>query len=432
MAALFGTSTSGRTQSKNLVEFRAGKMYMKEKMVHPDKRKGQVYVYQSDDSLMHFCWKDRTSGNVEDDLIIFPDDIEFKHVPQCTTGRVYVLKFKSSTRKMIFWMQEPKSDKDEEHCKKVNEYLNNPPTPGSSRGAGGSGLPSELSGLGEQDLQSILGGMSQQQLMQLLGGVGVGGPGGGLPSLMVRPGSAQSTVSEPPMRAQSSSGSRSTATADSVMSQPRPLTAAALPSQPAASTATPVTPSSSGSGTGSSGTGSSGTGSGGTGSGGGSSSSSSSTAAASTSGGAGRPQIQLSDLQNILSTMNVPASQKEGLDLAQALSPEAMIPLLANPDIQKKLVEFLPEGESLPKTETELKNTIQSPQFSQALTSFSAALQSGQLGPLMTQFGLGEDVANAAAEGDLEAFVKAMQEGMKKKNKEEDKDKDKGEEKMEQ
>ncbi|XP_067666053.1 proteasomal ubiquitin receptor ADRM1-B-like [Haliotis asinina] len=413
MAALFGTSTTGRTQSKNLVEFRAGKMYMKEKMVHPDKRKGQVYVYQSDDSLMHFCWKDRTSGNVEDDLIIFPDDIEFKHVPQCTTGRVYVLKFKSSTRKMIFWMQEPKSDKDEEHCKKVNEYLNNPPTPGSSRGAGGSGLPSELSGLGEQDLQSILGGMSQQQLMQLLGGVGVGGPGGGLPSLMVRPGSAQSTVSEPPMRAQSSSGSRSTATADSVMSQPRPLTAAALPSQPAGSTTTPTTPAS-------------------TGSGGGGGSSSSTTAAASTSGGAGRPQIQLSDLQNILSTMNVPASQKEGLDLAQALSPEAMIPLLANPDIQKKLMEFLPEGESLPKTEAELKNTIQSPQFSQALTSFSAALQSGQLGPLMTQFGLGEDVANAAAEGDLEAFVKAMQEGMKKKDKDDDKDKDKGEEKMEQ
>ena len=37
--------------------------------------------------------------------------------------------------------------------------------------------------------------------------------------------------------------------------------------------------------------------------------------------------------------------------------------------------------------------------FFQALSSFSSALQSGQLGPLMTQFGLGEDVANAAAQG---------------------------------
>ena len=35
----------------------------------------------------------------------------------------------------------------------------------------------------------------------------------------------------------------------------------------------------------------------------------------------------------------------------------------------------------------------------QALTSFSAALQSGQLGPLMNQFNLGEAVANSAAQG---------------------------------
>lgn len=62
--ALFGANN--RSQSKNLVEFRAGKMYMKEKMVHPDKRKGLLYVYQAEDSLMHFCWKDRTTGTIED------------------------------------------------------------------------------------------------------------------------------------------------------------------------------------------------------------------------------------------------------------------------------------------------------------------------------------------------------------------------------
>ena len=64
-SALFGTG-GGVRGVKNLVEFKAGKMNLKDKMVVPDKRKGLVYVYQSDDSLMHFCWKDRTSGIVED------------------------------------------------------------------------------------------------------------------------------------------------------------------------------------------------------------------------------------------------------------------------------------------------------------------------------------------------------------------------------
>ena len=66
-------------------------------------------------------------------MIIFPDDSEFKKVEQCTTGRVYVLKFKSSSRKFFFWIQEPKTDKDEENCKKIVEMLNNPPAAGSGR-----------------------------------------------------------------------------------------------------------------------------------------------------------------------------------------------------------------------------------------------------------------------------------------------------------
>lgn len=69
-SALFGAAASSRG-NKNLVEFKAGKMTLSGKTVQPDKRKGLVYVYQSEDSLMHFCWKDRTNGIVEDDFMIF-------------------------------------------------------------------------------------------------------------------------------------------------------------------------------------------------------------------------------------------------------------------------------------------------------------------------------------------------------------------------
>jgi 26S proteasome regulatory subunit N13 len=124
--SLFATSSSGRTSGRqNAVEFRAGRMELENRMVVPDRRKGLVYVHQSEDGLTHFCWKDRSNGAVEEDSIVFPDDTEFKKVTQCTTGRVFILKFKSSDRKLFFWMQEPKADKDDELCEKVNRALNN-------------------------------------------------------------------------------------------------------------------------------------------------------------------------------------------------------------------------------------------------------------------------------------------------------------------
>lgn len=82
------------------------------------------------------------------DLIIFPDDVEYKSVAQCTTGRAFVLRFKLSRRKFFFWMQEPKDDKDDEYCTKVNDLLNNPPAPGSTGTS--SGVPHSLASLGDQ------------------------------------------------------------------------------------------------------------------------------------------------------------------------------------------------------------------------------------------------------------------------------------------
>ena len=61
-------------------------------------------------------------------------------------------------------MQEPKTDKDDEWCRRINEIINHPPSQKSLGGRGG--------GADNGDLQYMLNNMSQQQLMQLFGGVG--------------------------------------------------------------------------------------------------------------------------------------------------------------------------------------------------------------------------------------------------------------------
>uniref|UniRef100_A0A8C7YRM8 ADRM1 26S proteasome ubiquitin receptor n=1 Tax=Oryzias sinensis TaxID=183150 RepID=A0A8C7YRM8_9TELE len=383
--ALFPSLVSGSrgTSSKYLVEFRAGKMTLKGNTVTPDKRKGSVYIQQSDDSLIHFCWKDRTTGNVDDDLIIFPDDCEFKKVNQCTTGRVYVLKFKAGSKRLFFWMQEPKSDKDDEYCRKVNEYLNNPPIPGAPGSGSGSGH--ELSALGgEGGLQNLLGNMSHNQLMQLIGPTGLGG--------LDRCQNADFHIFCVSAVPRFSTRSQSSAAAPSSGGASRP-SSAQTPSTPAAPAASAPSP-----------------------------------AVAAPSTPAGSPSahqpIQLSDLQNILATMNVPASPATGLDLASVCTPEMMAPILSNAAVQQRLLPFLPSGESLPQSAEEIQNTLTSPQFQQSMSMFSSALASGQLGPLMSQFGLPAEAVDAANRGDVEAFARAMQasKGDSKEKKEDDED----------
>ncbi|XP_008278244.1 proteasomal ubiquitin receptor ADRM1-like isoform X2 [Stegastes partitus] len=346
--ALFPSLVSGSrgSSSKYLVEFRAGKMTLKGNTVTPDKRKGTVYIQQSDDSLIHFCWKDRTTGNVDDDLIIFPDDCEFKRVNQCTTGRVYVLKFKAGSKRLFFWMQEPKTDKDEEYCRKVNEYLNNPPIPGAPGSGGGSGH--ELSALGgEGGLQNLLGNMSHNQLMQLIGPTGLGGLGG--LGALAGPGLANLLGSGGPATSSSSSSSRSQSAAATPSSGGAPrLSSSQAPTTPvapaaSASSSTGVAPSTP---------------------------ASAQTPVVPASVGSPSPHqpIQLSDLQNILATMNVPATaagQGSAVDLASVCTPEMMAPILSNAEVQQRLLPFLPSGESLPQSAEEIQNTLNSPQFQQ-------------------------------------------------------------------
>ncbi|KAL4712738.1 hypothetical protein ACJJTC_008035 [Scirpophaga incertulas] len=375
--ALFGnTSTLGGSSggNKHLVEFRAGRMTLKGRMVHPDKRKGLLYVYQGEDSLMHFCWKDRTTGEVEDDLLIFPDDCEFVRVNECTTGRVYVLKFKTFSKKYFFWMQEPKTDKDDEYCRRINETLNNPPTSG---GRGGTS-----SGAQEGELQNFLNNMSQQQLMQLIGGVG---QMSGLSSLL---GVSNNSGSSSNAGSKQSGGSGNSSRGGSA---PRTTEASRTPARARDTPATTATPPNTATAT--------------------------------------QPrtnQIILSDLQQYFSSLgNAPAGAAAGppagaggagagaggaaaIDLAATLvAPEALAAATSLAGAQRLAPHLPPVPPSA--AQDDVRTTLLSPQFAQAANQFSSALSSGQMGPVMTQFGLPAEVASAANSGDMQAFFKALE-----------------------
>lgn len=53
------------------------------------------------------------------------------------------------------------------------------------------------------------------------------------------------------------------------------------------------------------------------------------------------------------------------VNLASVVTPEIMAPILANAEVQERLLPFLPSGESLPQSTDELHNILTSPQFLQ-------------------------------------------------------------------
>jgi 26S proteasome regulatory subunit N13 len=299
-------------------------------------------------------------------------------VDGCKDGRVYLLKFKSSNRKLFFWLQEPNNEKDEEYVRKVNDLLNNP----TSASSGGSGGNREGT-----DLQYMLNNMSQQQLMQLFGGVG---QMGGLSSLL---GSINRT----------SGGSSSNRTSASTpASGTRAASGGAAAIQTPVNTTQPATPRAPRKETNS-----------------GESTEASTPAAA--AGNTDASRVLLSELQNYLAGINTgggasaSGSKHSNIDLSTSLNSESINSILSDPDRLEALQAHLPsiDDEGKPAdsnaVKQQLKDTLASPQFQQALSMFSNALQSGQLGPVVSQFKLSDDAVNAANSGDLEQFVKALE-----------------------
>ncbi|KAL7815325.1 proteasome complex subunit Rpn13 ubiquitin receptor domain-containing protein [Trichoderma aethiopicum] len=101
-----------------IITFKAGQCDVdtssKPYKVTPLPEPGYIYLYSEDD-LVHFCWRRRNQplDDPELDLVMVPTDGSFlpydsKTSPQPTAktnGRIFVLKFASSSQRHLFWLQ---------------------------------------------------------------------------------------------------------------------------------------------------------------------------------------------------------------------------------------------------------------------------------------------------------------------------------------
>ncbi|KAJ1769065.1 hypothetical protein LPJ74_004361 [Coemansia sp. RSA 1843] len=120
------SSSGGRKLvAGSLAEFKAGRLYRdgETNWVMPDSRRGICYVKKEDDGLLRFVWKEKKTPSEIDELIVFPGDVRLERVKQ-SSGRVYVLKFQSSSQRLFFWMQGSDETKDDAVVREMNLALN--------------------------------------------------------------------------------------------------------------------------------------------------------------------------------------------------------------------------------------------------------------------------------------------------------------------
>lgn len=126
-------------------------------------------------------------------------------------------------------------------------------------------------------------------------------------------------------------------------------------------------------------------------------------------------------LTNCILSGGASTGSKQNVDLSTSLNSDSISTILSDTDRLTELQAHLPnievvDGEEMASgtedvasLKQNLKDTLASPQFQQALSMFSNALQSGQLGPVVSQFKLNDEAVAAANTGDLEQFLQALE-----------------------
>lgn len=118
----------------------------------------------------------------------------------------------------------------------------------------------------------------------------------------------------------------------------------------------------------------------------------------------------MSDLQRFLAEMQASADAPQiNVDLSSVITADVALQFLSDRDHTNALLPYIPHVEADEDAKVQLMNTMLSPQFKAALSSFSSAFLSGQLGPVLTPFNLSIEAYAAVNFGNLEAFIRSLE-----------------------
>jgi len=117
-----------------LIAIKAGKCNQDGTAIMPSPEPGVLYVYmnpEDDHNLHHFCWKPRSAVEPEDDLLVVPGDARLQPYETGPSGRIFVLRFSSSSQRHFYWLQSQSegpspgswSERDTEWVRRINKIL---------------------------------------------------------------------------------------------------------------------------------------------------------------------------------------------------------------------------------------------------------------------------------------------------------------------
>ncbi|KAL7514914.1 hypothetical protein ACHAXN_012188 [Cyclotella atomus] len=185
------SSTTTQPTSSSILNFKAGKMTTTiqpngKYLVAPDTRRGELHVVFVRGTTtaggggsggggvgghIQLEWKDRRTKTTVDTIHIpHGEDCTFERIE---TGReldrVYLLQVGSgSAGRHFFWMQDIKSEEDEEICVKVNLYLGDVDEARKAAGFGNAAAADTAAGASEGNEQG--GGVDDDQLLRIMQG----------------------------------------------------------------------------------------------------------------------------------------------------------------------------------------------------------------------------------------------------------------------